>query len=101
MALRQVLPGPPFGSNPKVDRPYIAALVNKALAGPAAVAAAADSPGAAGPAAQQNADAAAGVGNSSVLPPWSCKAADAAAAVDLQRVLQLCEELGPPADWVR
>jgi hypothetical protein len=99
VALRPVLHGPSFGSNPNVDRPYIAALVTKALAGPAAAAAA--SPGVAGSAAQQHADPAAGVSSSSQVPAWSCKAADAAAAVDLQRVLQLSDQLGPHADWVR
>jgi hypothetical protein len=113
MALRPVLPGAPFGLNASVDRPYIAALVTKALAGPAAAAAAAASSGAAISAAEQRVgtlanasvgaagDAPAGFNSSSAVLPWSCEAAEMAAAVDLQRVLQLCDELGPPADWVR
>lgn len=79
--MRTILPGHAFGSVPAVDRPYIAALIIKALAGPAA--------------------ATATVENSSRPAPWSCGAADAAAVVDLQRILDVCDQLGPAADWVR
>jgi hypothetical protein len=102
LALRPVLPGPAYGLNPEVDRPYIAALVTKALAGPAA--AAASSSGTAGAGiGEVNVAAAAGVcaEGSSDVAPWSCRAAEAAAAVELQRVLQVCDQLGTPADWVR
>eukprot|EP00879_Flechtneria_rotunda_P002126 GHRR01002308.1.p1 GENE.GHRR01002308.1~~GHRR01002308.1.p1 ORF type:complete len:2960 (+),score=1151.97 GHRR01002308.1:374-9253(+) len=80
MALRPVLPGPAFGSNPDMDRPYMAALSTKALAGAAGTAGAGDSQG---------------------CQPWSVGASDVAAAQDLQCSLAMCDELGPPADWIR
>eukprot|EP00882_Tetradesmus_deserticola_P006661 GHRQ01007014.1.p1 GENE.GHRQ01007014.1~~GHRQ01007014.1.p1 ORF type:complete len:836 (+),score=324.85 GHRQ01007014.1:510-3017(+) len=120
LALRPVLPDPGFGFNPKVDRPYAAALVTKALAGPAAADGFGSAPdagaraggavggssagaSAADAGAGSGADGSAGAGDAGrgVVPPWSCRAADAAAAVALERVLQVCNQLGPPADWVK
>ena len=82
-----MLPGPPYGSDPEVDRPYAVAQVRKALAGPADASAA-------GPAAT-------GSSSGSVLLPWQCGAEAAAAAARLQRVLAACDSLGPTAHWIR
>jgi hypothetical protein len=33
--------------------------------------------------------------------PWQCGAEAAAAAARLQKVLAVCDTLGPPAEWIR
>lgn len=95
-AVRQALPGPAYGSNPDLDRRYAVACVRKALAGPAAVDAAA-----AAVAAAAGGDASAAGGASSVLAPWQSGAASASAAVMLKTVLAECDALGPAAEWIR
>lgn len=84
-AVRQVLAGPPCGSNPDLDRRYAVARVTKALAGTAASGVATD----------------ASSGRGSSVLPWQSGAEAAAAAERLNRVLAECDALGPVAEWVR
>lgn len=80
-AVRPVLPGPAYGANPDLDRPYAAARIKKAMAGDAAAGAAAT--------------------GREVPLPWQAGADAAASRASLERVLKECDALGPPADWIR
>lgn len=81
-AVRPALPGPAYGSNPDIDRPYAVARVKKVLAG---------APG----------TTCADAGGGATLLPWQSGADIAAAAERLERVLAQCDALGPVADWIR
>ena len=107
VAVRAVLPGPTFGENPDVDRPYAAARVRKALAGTPsaaaarAAAAAASGRGTTSSSGSSGGDAGDGGSTKGVLLPWQAGADDVAAEASLQLVLKECDALGPPAEWIR
>lgn len=78
--MRAALLGPPLGQNPEVDRPYVVALVAKALAGSPTLS---------------------DMSSEGLAAAWGPGGAESAAAAALQRVLLVCEEIGSAADWVR